>query len=180
MKVGLVRHFEVECQMPNISKLMTPNQFRQWLQEYEMSDIKYGTLELSMIKWDKCYSSDLPRAIKTAQKIYDGQIIETRALRELVIYPPTDINIKLPILMWLIFGRMAWMLSHKSQLENRLIFKERVNYIVKDLMFKGDKNVLIVSHGFLMVFLRKALLKHGFKGPDFRKAENGKLYIFEK
>jgi len=180
MKVGLVRHFEVDCQIPSISKLMTPDQFRQWLQEYEISDIKYGYFEPTMTIWDKCYSSDLPRAMKTARKIYDGQIIKTQALRELVIYPPTDISIKLPILLWLILGRMAWMLSHKSQLESRLMLKERVNYILEELILKDDKNALIVSHGFLMMFLRKALLKRGFKGPNFKKAENGKIYIFEK
>lgn len=180
MKVGLVRHFEVDCQMPGIGKLMTPDQFRQWLQEYETSDIKYTKVEPSAITWNKCYSSNLSRAIKTARNFYDGQIIETQALRELVIYPPTDINIKLPILLWLIFGRMAWMLSHKSQIESKSRFQERVNYILEELILKDDKNVLIVSHGFLMIFLRKELLKHGFKGPEFKKADNGKLYIFEK
>jgi broad specificity phosphatase PhoE len=180
MKVGLIRHFEVDCPIPGISKLMTPDQFRQWLQEYETSDIKYDNFEANMMRWDKCYSSDLPRALKTAQKIYSGHIIATKELRELVICPPTDRNIKLPILLWLTLGRMAWMLSHKSQIESKLMFQERVKYILEEFILKDDQEVLIVSHGFLMMFLRKELLKLGFKGPNFRKADNAKVYIFEK
>jgi len=180
MKIGLVRHFEVECQLPGLGRWMTPGQFQQWLHEYEMSDIKDGEIEPSGIMWDKCYSSDLPRAFKTAQKIYDGQIIETKALRELVICPPTDRNIKLPVLLWLLLGRMAWMFSHKSQLETKPFFKERVKSIVQEIILKEDKDILIVSHGFLMIFLRKELIKRGFRGPNFKRPSNGKIYVFEK
>jgi len=180
MKVGLLRHFEVECQLPGLGRLMTPDQFQQWLNEYEMSDIKDGKVESSVITWEKCYSSDLPRALKTARQIYSGQIIETQALRELVLCPPTHRNIKLPVILWLILGRMAWMLSHKSQIESKLMFEKRVSYILEEIILSDDKDVLIVSHGFLMMFLRKELLKRGFKGPSFRRADNGKIYVFEK
>lgn len=180
MKVGLVRHFEVECQLPSNFKLMTPNQFKQWLYEYELSDIKDCRVEPSLIKWEKCFSSDLPRAVKTAQKLFDGQTIETRALRELAIFPPTNRKIKLPILLWLFLGRIAWMLADKSQIESKLMFEERVNYILEEIILKEDNDVLIVSHGFLMMFLRKELVKRGFKGPKFKRAENGKIYVFEK
>ncbi|WP_094605537.1 hypothetical protein SPSIL_013140 [Sporomusa silvacetica DSM 10669] len=180
MKIGLVRHFEVEYQLPSKLKLMTPNQFKQWLYEYEISDIKESRVEPSSIKWEKCFSSDLPRAVKTAQKLFAGQIIETKALRELAIFPPTNRNIKLPILLWLFLGRMAWMLSDKSQVESKLMFDERLKYILEEIILKEDDDVLLVSHGFLMIFLRKELLKRGFKGPNFKRAENGKIYVFEK
>ena len=180
MKVGLVRHFEAECHIPSIFSLMTPGQFHQWLDAYEISDIKAGKVDPSALIWEKCYSSDLPRALKTAQKIHPGPIIETKALRELVLCPPTNRNIKLPVLLWLILGRIAWMLAHKSQVESKLMLEERVTYILEELILKDDKDVLIVSHGFLMMFLRKELLKRGFKGPSFRKAANGKIYVFEK
>lgn len=178
MKVGLVRHFEVECPLPSIAKLMTPSQFQQWLDQYEISDVKDGNVEARGLLWDKCYSSDLPRALKTAKTLYSGHIIETKALRELVISPPTNRNIKLPILLWLLFGRIAWMLTHKSQAESKLMFEERVHYILEEIL-KEEKAVLVVSHGFIMMFLRKELLKRGFKGPSFQRAANGKVYVFE-
>ncbi|VBB05684.1 Hypothetical protein LUCI_0895, partial [Lucifera butyrica] len=131
-----------------------------------------GNIEPSAIIWEKCYSSDLPRALKTAQKIYSGQVVETKALRELVICPPTDRNIKLPVPLWLILGRMAWMLSHKSQIESKLLFEKRVKYILEELILKEDRNVLLVSHGFIMMFLRKELIKRGFIGPGFGRAKN--------
>lgn len=180
MKVGLVRHFEVAQQPSSNFKLMTPNHFKQWLQEYEISDIKDCMTEASGIVWKKCYSSDLPRAVKTAQKLYDGEIIELKALRELPIFPPTNINIKLPVVLWLFLGRIAWMLSHKSQVESKLIFSERVRSILEEIILKNDQDILIVSHGFLMLFLRKELLKQGFRGPNFKRAVNGKIYVFEK
>lgn len=180
MKVGLVRHFEVEHQPSNNLKLMTPNQFKQWVRKYERSGIKDCLLNPDRVIWEKCYSSDLPRAVKTAQKLFDGEITETKALRELPIFPPTSINIKLPVILWLFLGRIAWMLSHKSQVESKPMLKERVKYIVEEIILKNDQDILIVSHGFLMIFLRKELLKQGFRGPNFNRAVNGEIYVFER
>ena len=87
---------------------------------------------------------------------------------------------KLPILLWLFLGRIAWAISDKSQIESKLMFAERVKYILEELILKEDNDVLIVSHGFLMMFLRKELVNRGFKGPNFKRAENGKIYVFEK
>ena len=180
MKVGLVRHFKVDYQYPSNFKLITGTEFKQCLHEYTMSNIKNCIVSPNLIKWDKCYSSDLFRAVKTAQKLFNGQIIKTQNLRELDIFPTTNRNIKLPFLLWLILGRIAWMLSHKSQLESKQIFKERINRILEEIIFKEDNDILIVSHGFLMMFLRKELLSQGFKGPHFISADNGKIYVFEK
>ncbi|SHJ32546.1 histidine phosphatase family protein [Propionispora hippei] len=180
MKIGLVRHFEVAHQPSSNLKLMTPTQLKEWLHEYELSDVKDCLLEPDKGIWETCYSSDLPRAIKTAQKLFAGEIIETKALRELPIFPPTNINFKLPVVLWLFLGRIAWMLSHKSQVESKAMLKERVKYIVDEIILKNDQDILIVSHGFLMIFLRKELLKQGFRGPNFKKAVNGEIYVFEQ
>jgi broad specificity phosphatase PhoE len=54
------------------------------------------------------------------------------------------------------------------------------NAFISDILTDDKKNILIVSHGALMWYLRKALLSKGFSGPQFRKAKNGYLYVFEK
>jgi broad specificity phosphatase PhoE len=166
--------------MPRRWQLMNPEQFANWIYEYDHADIKVQKSELISSMWDKCYSSDLPRAAKTAKIVFDGEINETEELREVVIYPPTNMNIKLPLFLWLSLGRMAWYLSHESQGETKKDLDKRVNRIIEEMILKENVNVLIVSHGFLMRFLQKGLLSNGFKGENFGLPSNGKLYIFEK
>ena len=138
MKVGLVRHFEVEYKLPSLFTWITPEQFEQWLNEYEMADIKNCEAEPDII-WGKCYSSDSPRAVKTAQKLFNGPINETRILRELVVSPPIRKSIKLPLCLWFVIGRIAWMLSHKSQVESKLMFEKRLKQIVQEIIFANCK-----------------------------------------
>lgn len=47
-------------------------------------------------------------------------------------------------------------------------------------MNKYKVNVLLVSHGAIMYYIRKELLINGFTGPSVTKAKNGFLYTFEK
>jgi len=89
-------------------------------------------------------------------------------------------NINLPFILWTILGRSAWFFSHKSQSEKHIDTKKRANDFISDILTDDKKNILIVSHGALMWYLRKALLSKGFTGPKFRKAKNGYLYVFEK
>jgi len=180
MKVGLVRHFAVDYECPHRWQLMTPEQFVNWVNEYNKAEVIPKKCELNSTVWDKCYSSDLPRAIKTAQALFDGEIVEAKMLREVVIYPPTTKNVKLPLALWLAMGRIAWILSHESQMETKKDFEQRLSGIVEEMILKERGNILLVSHGFLMIFLRKELVKLGFNGPNFKVPCPGKLYIFEK
>lgn len=180
MKVGLIRHFKVDCYTPEPWCLITPEQFAQWLDQYELSDIQQPEDLPNLGIWSKCYTSNMPRAIKTAKTIFNGPIVETEALREVVMYPPIKKSIKLPMILWVYLGRFAWMLSHKSQLESKANFEKRLKYIVEEIILKDRDDVLIVSHGFLMYFLRKELLRLGFKGSNFTLAQNGVVYVFEK
>jgi hypothetical protein len=46
---------------------MTSNDFEKWVIKYDISGIIENKFETQNIKWDKCFSSDLPRAIKTSE-----------------------------------------------------------------------------------------------------------------
>ncbi|MFC3885142.1 histidine phosphatase family protein [Bacillus songklensis] len=179
MKIGLVRHFKVKRGYPE-KRFVTQKELFQWLDEYEASDIEVGETSLGSIEWKRCFASDLPRAAKTAETIYDGNIIKMKELREVQIYPLFKRDIKLPFLLYPILIRMAWLLKHKSQLERKADVEKRVKAILDDILSQSDENILIVSHGALMMFMRKELLKRGFKGPKMKTPENGKLYVFEK
>ncbi|KAB2330245.1 histidine phosphatase family protein [Cytobacillus depressus] len=179
MKIGLVRHFRVKNAVPE-KTWVNPAELHKWLEDYDLSDIEVGRTDLQNIKWQKCYSSDLSRAEKTAEAIFEGEIIKTDKLREIKAYPFLQRNIKLPYLLWAVFIRLAWMISHPSQKDSITLVKERINLFLDEVLAEKNDNVLIVSHGALMIFMRKELLKRGYKGPRINHPQNGKLYIFEK
>lgn len=118
MNIGLVRHFKVDC---NAQTFMTSDDFEKWALEYDNSDTIENKFETQNIKWDKCFSSDLPRAIKTSETIFKGAIIKTQLLREVPLSPIYKTNLKLPHSLWCIAARVAWSLKHKSQTENKYI-----------------------------------------------------------
>ncbi|MFC7440427.1 histidine phosphatase family protein [Laceyella putida] len=179
MKIGLVRHFKVKKGYPE-NTWVTQKELIKWLEEYDVADIEEGEVDLKGVAWKRCFASDLPRAEKTARKIYDGKIIKKKELREISVYPFIKRDMKLPFFMWAVLARVAWLFNHKSQLEGITDVKRRVKVVLDEILSQSQEDVLIVSHGVVMMFLRKELLKRGFKGPKLGTPKNGKLYVFEK
>jgi len=136
-------------------------------------------MDLCSIDWNKCLASDLFRAAKTAEKIFSGDVILMKNLREVRPYPIFKKNIKLPFLLWIILVKIAWLISHESQLESISDFKRRINAVLDEILSGDEGNILIVSHGALLMYMRKELLNRGFKGPRFNTPANGKLYVYE-
>ena len=77
---------------------------------------------------------------------------------------------------------MSWIRNHPSQPEIRSLTKVRVKNILDEIIANAteEDNILIVSHAGIMYSIRKELERRGFKGDKFLKAENGKLYLYEK
>ncbi|MBS4535717.1 histidine phosphatase family protein [Clostridium sp. D2Q-14] len=132
------------------------------------------------MEWDICYSSSLSRAVKTAESIFEEEIIKKEILREVPIASMIRKNILLPHKIWLILGRLAYLFSHKSQPESIDETKVRVKNFISEIVSLEESNILIVSHGFVMKFLQKELIRNGFKGEKFNRAKNGQIYLFEK
>lgn len=179
MKIGLVRHFKVSMKYPSRRKFVTQSEVMEWFEKYDRAEIEKAKTDLMGIRWDKCYSSDLPRASATAKLIYNGPIIETEVLRELRLHPIFKRDVSLPFFLWPIVIRIAWFLNHKSQIKHKLESLKRVEDFITDILSQKLENILIVSHGAIMLYLRKELLKQGFKGPKFKMPQNGLLYVFE-
>ncbi|OAS88395.1 MULTISPECIES: histidine phosphatase family protein [Metabacillus] len=178
MKIGLVRHFKVMKGYPSAS--LTQERLFQWIQEYDSSDIEGKEVNFKGTTWDRCFSSDLYRAEKTARQIYKGDIDIMEELREIPIYPLFKRNVKMPFPLWMLLIRLSWMVNHKSQLEKKVDVINRIEYVVKKAMENEEENILIVSHGALMIYIQKYLVKNGFSGPKITRAKNGVLYLFEK
>lgn len=178
MKLGLVRHFKVNIKPGE--GLLSASQFSGAMKNYDLADVTPNDLIINKEEWEICYSSSLPRAVKTANIIYNGERIITDLLREVSIYPFTQKNLILPTFIWHAGARIAWFKNKKSQPETNIQTKERVNKFLDLIYSSGKKNILIVSHGFFMGSLVRELIKLGFKGEMDLRPRNGKLYKFEK
>ncbi|TYR81827.1 histidine phosphatase family protein [Priestia megaterium] len=178
MKIGLVRHYKVKKGLPE-KQLLTIADLIRWFEEYDASDIEYGETSLGDVEWKRCFASDLPRAKKTAEHIYDGTIMTTEDLRELPLPIVFQSNTKLPFFIWVIFVRLFAVLNKKTRADIKAA-QLRIAKAVDAVLTESDEDTLIVSHAGLMKYMRKELMRRGFKGPKFRTAANGQLYLFKK
>lgn len=180
MKIGLVRHFKVIHKWDR--EWMTSDQFNAWVEAYNNAEIEQSDLDYDYSEWNVCISSDLPRAIQTAETIYPGPIIATNRLREIEVQSIHPLgNLKLHYHMWLLMGRLAWYLSHRSQAERRSETRKRAGHIIDWIEeHYRDRNVLVVSHGAFMKVLTQVLYSRSYRGKGLVQPRNGAMYIFEK
>ncbi|WP_285768387.1 histidine phosphatase family protein [Peribacillus sp. SI8-4] len=177
MKIGLVRHFKVAQEFPT-GKSVSADDMKQWFIDYDAADIIYGSTSLGKAEWKECYCSDMTRAVKTAEHIFPGTIHFMEELRE-IPSPPLKGKVKLPFILWAIWIRCCSFMNKQTRKEIKLA-KRRINKALDEVFAKGERDVLIVSHAALMVYLRKELMRRGFVGPKFRLASNGMLYVFQR
>lgn len=175
MRIGLVRHFKVNC--PH-KKMMTSEEFRQWSEKYEHSKVIKKPVEMYGNVWDVCYASDLPRAVTTAREVYSGNIYLDKLLREVDNAPFIHTEkIRLPFEIWHAGGRVAWFFKSKSQPESRIGTKRRIKKFIRKIDWSKD-NILIVCHGFMIYNLQFELIRMGFQGKRVRRVKNGILYEY--
>ena len=176
MRIGLVRHLEVDCPHKN---MMTSEEFREWSEKYEHAGVIKNRVNMYGINWDICYSSDLKRAVTTAKEVYSGNIYLDKLLREVDNAPFIHTErLKLPFPIWHFCGRLAWFFKSKSQPEDIHATKKRVRRFIRRLDWEKD-NILIVSHGFLIFNFIFELFRLGFVGKEVHRVRNGILYIYE-
>lgn len=180
MKIGLVRHFKVIHK--HDGSFMTSAQFNSWVEAYNNADIEDTDLEYGLSEWNVCISSDLSRAIQTAETIYPGSVIVTDQLREIEVHSIHSLgNLKLPYHMWMLMGRLAWYFSHSSQAERKNETLDRARHTIQWIEeHYSNRNVLVVSHGAFMKVLTQELFKKGYRGKGMMNPRNGAMYIYEK
>ncbi len=178
--IGLVRHFKVLLESSPF--FHTPESFNKAMKVYDTSPVLVKSFEDGNISWDKCFASDLPRAIETAKNIYPNKKIEiTPLLREVPLRAFTNKNIKLPSFIWHIGARIAWYKNKTSQPETKQQTDLRIKKFIEILNNENmSANILIVTHGFFMLNLQRHLSALGYSGKIDSKPQNGKLYILRK
>lgn len=176
MNIGIVRHFKVDIKIP---RMVNSEEYSSIVKQYSESPVLENEVDLKNIKWDKCYSSTMTRAINTAEAIFKGEILKYDHIKEVDAGPLFNTNIKLPVKFWDVASRIGWFLNHKSQPENKNYTRKQVKEFVDILLQEKEENVLVVCHGFIMISLERELKIRGFKGNRKERAKNGTLYLYE-
>jgi len=178
MRIGLVRHFKVVDSTRRY--WMTARKFGEWVTHYDRADVDLAAPADSPVEWDRCYSSDMIRAVRTAERLYSKPISQTELLREIGIGPVFGgTRLKLHLNLWLMLGRIGWLLNHPSQ-ERRGDTLARARQIIDKVEREngGKSNVLLVTHGAFMPLLRRELIGRGYRGDWFARPENGRIYTY--
>ncbi|RFS17750.1 histidine phosphatase family protein [Emticicia sp. C21] len=175
MKIGLVRHFKVKQSLPR-GFLIGHDALTDWFAQYDHAEVNYTTIDMRAINWELCYASTMSRAYKTARHIFKGEIEVHDDLREVSVLNLMNKKRRLPIILW------AILIKRKTLSANEITesTKKKLADFVDKLLTKPEKEILIVSHGFIMMLLQQELIARGFTGELFRNPANGKVYIFEK
>lgn len=177
MRIGLARHFPVSEPWP--AGWRTAAELNEWRVRYDAADVRPFPVCDETGRWSRCYTSDLTRAAITARALYRGEVIPLAALREAEFAPFATGGLRLPVRLWRTIFRIAWMTGHGSQRHLRDDFFARVRSVA-DLVESQHDAVLLVSHAGMMFYLRKELLRRGFRGPGFQIAAHARVYEFER
>lgn len=175
LKVGLLRHLR-----PPVARwrLLNAVEFLRWWDEYDRSGIEARPVDLNGVQWERCYSSDLPRAVGTARSIFRGQISLSPLLREVPVAPVWPSRLPLPWPVWILLGRVAWYCEHSSQPEPPAATARRARAFVTELLRSASVDTLIVTHGLMMKQIAKELIRRGFRGHLPLRPLKGRLYLF--
>src|SRR6187549_86649 len=157
MRIGLIRHFKVNHPFP-VKRWLSKAEVIKWFEEYDNTlNIEYKKVDLGNINWIRCYSSNMVRAVNTANHIYDGEITEIAELSELNILHRLSDRIKLPFLVWGIVVRIKSFSLNEDVNE----FKKRIIAFIEKTIANNEGDILIVSHWFVMRVIQKELVKRG-------------------
>ena len=177
MKISLVRHFKVD--VDHGDKLLSSKEYIDVMTEYDSLDVIPCEVNLRDVEWNKCYSSNLPRAIRTAETIYDGHIIIDELIREVDIRLEEEIAGEYNYMDWTIHSIFGWLQNKDYVSENIDDTRKRVIEFL-DLLEKNtdnDDKVILVCHGLVMRVLEEELRKRGFRGDTVVSPDNGDLYL---
>jgi broad specificity phosphatase PhoE len=177
VRIGLLRHFPVEQQFP--TGWRTASDLQEWRERYDSAATVAGAFDLGRVDWQACISSDLPRAIITAQTVFGESFERTPLLREPQFETFRTGELRLPFPIWRWALRLSWMTGHRSQRACRDEFLGRVADVA-DHLCGLQQDTLVVSHAGMMAYLSAKLRRRGFQGPKLRVAKHARAYVYER
>jgi broad specificity phosphatase PhoE len=177
MRIGLFRHFPVDQPVPR--GFRKASDLAEWKRRYDDAVPVVRSVELGEAGWEHCLTSDLPRAVTTAEAVYRGTIEQTPLLREGEFAEFATGDLRLPVWAWKWILRLSWATGHRSQRACRDDLRRRV-LAAADRLEATRGDVLVVSHAGFLSFLARELVRRGFDGPRLRVPDHARLYVFRR
>jgi len=175
--VGLLRHYPVAEGFP--SGWRTSAELQAWRERYDRAPAQVGPGELGGIAWQVCLCSDMERTRVTAAAVFAGEVELTPLLREADFAPFPTGGLRLPVLIWRLLLRLAWLTGHSSQRPCRDDLRRRV-VAVADRLCEAERDTLVVSHAGMLAYLSAELRRRGFAGPRLGIARHATAYIYRR
>ena len=164
MEIVLIRHGKpTSADNP----VVNATEYTRWIRRYNWSDVAFDSRPANKdVNHSLCYvvSSDFKRAIHSAC-IYTGKFQEiiSELFREMEI-PRYKLPLRLKAMTWVYLCRVLWMFGLKGSFESYRSAKIRAEIAADKLIDLATENgkVVLFGHGYLNVYIRKAIMKKGW------------------
>ncbi|WP_242927504.1 phosphoglycerate mutase family protein [Pontibacter vulgaris] len=167
-RIILIRHAR-----PEVSRkgLFSASAARQYTSDYDAASVEQFVLSHEAIPYKeikKVHCSTLIRSQLTAKAIFgpDTNLVIDHTFREFERRVFSLPLLKLPISLWLLAARIAWFLGFNSSgIETFRQARQRAKAAAALLVNDAEQNqtAVLVAHGLLNFFIRKALQRMGWK-----------------
>ncbi len=177
MRITVIRHARVDFVFP---KSFGPEGQIEASRGYNESPIDPSGIQ-RIETGDAIYISELRRSRETALAMFgDRPMIRSELLNEVPLLPFTRANIRLPSLVWDIFGRIAWNFRKGSQPEKKAQTRARADRAIDRIEEEG-RDCYVITHAFFIRTLFRQLKKRGYK-TDSRMGmiQNLERFVFTK
>ena len=169
-----MRHFKVQYHW---KPSYTSDEYASADAEYDNADVIDQQIHLSK-EYTMIFVSTLRRTQQTLYYLFGNvPFKQTNLLDEVRLAPFMYSRIRLPLLMWLIMGRIQWFLNIKRQPEARTDTIRRAEDFIKTIKALNG-NVLIIGHGFFLRVLASKIIGMGFVGKAFDYLHNGEYHTY--
>ena len=169
MNVTLIRHFKVDYRW---QRSYESEGYARAQREYDLADVSPQTINLPL-RYDVVFVSTSKRTLQTLRFLAGSLPYEANdLLTEVPLAPFVQTKLVLPLWLWLIMGRLQWVLNAKRQPETKSGSVARAISFLETLKsVKG--NCLIVGHGFFLRVLSRQMIAAGFIGKRIGYLRNG-------
>ena len=166
MEIILVRHGQP---VASENTKVTASGFGRWVQNYDKSLVAKHSLpnKQELMDLDQYFvvSSALKRAVHSAQLLTNESPQQQLSLLNEMEIPRYKLPFTLKAWTWLYLCRLLWMFGKKGKFESFKKAKQRARLATNKLISLADEQqkVLVFGHGVMNLYVRKNLVKQGWK-----------------
>ncbi len=177
MRIVVIRHGKV---LHDWKKWCTSAEFDEQCSLYDKAPIDVA-VDKGVEDAQTVYISTLDRTFQTAEAIFGKRDFErTSLINEVPLRSGFDTAVKMPLWFWNVLGRLQWLTGIKRQPEIKSYTTIRAEQFVQQII-KSNEDCAIVTHGFFMHTLIKALRKEGFTADKNRvEYRNGEAIVLRR